>query len=167
MMNRSRGDEPRETLYLVSACFTGRKCRWDGGTNTVPEIARLVEEGRAVPVCPEVMGGLPTPRLPSERSGDRVVNRAGEDVTAAFRRGAEEALHICRECGCTRAVLKARSPSCGCRRIYSGRFDGTLTEGNGVLADLLLQEGIPVMTEEDFLAGPARGEGDAEIGEKT
>ena len=123
----------------------------DGKSKLIPEIKQLVDEGKAIPVCPEVLGGLPTPRSPSERRGDRVINSAGEDVTSAFEKGAEEALRICREHGCACAILKSKSPSCGYRVIHNGRFDGGLTEGNGILVDMLLKAGIPVMTEQDFL----------------
>ena len=137
-------------MILVSACLTGVPCRMDGASKPAPAVCRLAEAGEAVPVCPEVLGGLPTPRKPSERLGGRVVNCDGDDVTEAFRRGAEEALRICRERGCTMAVLKARSPSCGLGVIHNGRFDGGLTEGNGIFAEMLLAAGIPVMTEETF-----------------
>lgn len=137
-------------MILVSACLAGEKCRMDGKDKLVPEIKRLVESGEAVAVCPEVLGGLPTPRRPSERRGDRVVNAAGEDVTEQFRRGAEEAMRICREHGCTRAILKSKSPSCGCGVIHNGSFDGGLTEGNGILTQMLLNAGISVITENDY-----------------
>ena len=136
---------------LISACLAGRNCKYNGGNNLVPEMRQLLEEGRAVPVCPEELGGLPTPRDPSERLGERVVTRTGKDVTEQFVKGAEEALRICREAGCTLAVLKARSPSCGKGRIYNGRFEGALTEGSGVFAGMVEKEGIPVMTEDEFL----------------
>ncbi|MBQ6520878.1 MAG: DUF523 domain-containing protein [Anaerolineaceae bacterium] len=123
----------------------------DGQSKGVPEIIQLVTEGKAVPVCPEVLGGLPTPRKPSERLADgRVLNCDGVDNTAAFVKGAQEALRICREHGCTMAVLKSKSPSCGLGIIHDGKFDGGLVEGNGIFAELLLSEGIPVMTELDF-----------------
>lgn len=137
-------------MILVSACLAGEKCRMDGKDKLVPEIRQLVESGEAVAVCPEVLGGLPTPRSPSEKRGDRVVNAAGEDVTEQFRRGAEEALRICRENACTMAILKSKSPSCGCGVIHNGQFNGGLTEGNGVLAQMLLDAGIPVVTEKEF-----------------
>ena len=143
-------------MYLVSACLAGEKCRMDGKDKLVPAIGRLVEEGRAISVCPEVLGGLPTPRSPSERRGDRVVNAAGEDVTEQFLRGAEESLRICREHGCEGAILKSKSPSCGCGVIHNGAFDGGLTAGNGVLTQLLLDAGIPVMTEQEFAAREER-----------
>ena len=140
-------------MILVSACLAGIPCRYDGRSNLVPEIRQLVEEGKAVTVCPEVLGGLPTPRIPSERRGDKVINRAGDDVTEEFLSGAEKALEIAREHDCKTAVLKARSPSCGCGCIYSGSFNGTLVQGNGVAAQLFLNYGIRVQTEEEFLSG--------------
>ncbi len=138
-------------MILVSACLAGVNCRMDGGNKLVPEIKELVEAGRAIPVCPEVLGGLPTPRQPSERRGESVCARTGEDVTAAFVRGAERALEICMKNGCTAAVMKSKSPSCGYRVIHNGRFDGGLTEGNGVFTQMLLDAGIPVVTEQDEL----------------
>ena len=145
---------------LVSRCLAGFCCRYDGGNNLVPEIKRLADLGLAVTACPEQLGRLPTPRVPSERNGDRVVNREGTDVTAEFTAGAEAALRIAREHGCTYAILKSRSPSCGKGCIYDGRFTGELVAGNGVTTDLLLQNGIPVMTEEDYLASLPESEAD-------
>lgn len=137
-------------MLLVSQCLTGACCRYDGGTNLMPWVKALVEAGEAVSVCPEVLGGLPTPRCPSELQPDgRVVNRQGEDVTAAFREGAARALAIGQAQGCTGAILKARSPSCGVGEVYDGTFSHTLTPGNGIFAQLLLENGIPVRTEED------------------
>ncbi len=139
-------------MLIVSKCLAGFPCRYDGKDNLVPEIRALVERGEAVAVCPEVLGGLPTPRVPSERQADgRIVNKQGEDVTAQFTCGAERALAICRERGCTGAVLKARSPSCGKGVIYDGSFTGACVPGNGVFAQMLLDAGIPVTTEEGCL----------------
>ncbi|MBO7373457.1 MAG: DUF523 domain-containing protein [Oscillospiraceae bacterium] len=143
---------------LVSRCLAGFSCRYDGGNNLVPEIRQLAENGFAVTACPEQLGGLPTPRIPSERVGDRVVNREGADVTAEFTAGAEAALQIALEHGCRTAILKSRSPSCGKGCIYNGKFSGELVPGNGVTADLLLQNGITVMTEEEYLAQVASEE---------
>ena len=137
-------------MVLVSACLAGERCRYDGACKPHPAVVALVESSEAVAVCPEVLGGLPTPRVPSERVGERVVNREGTDVTSAFVVGAERALKICRERGCTEAILKSRSPSCGCGQIYDGSFSGKLIVGNGVFADLLLEHDIPVRTEEDL-----------------
>ena len=135
---------------MVSACLAGQCCRYDGRSNLRPAIAALVEAGQAVPVCPEVLGGLPTPRTPSERKGDQVLAATGEDVTEAFASGAEAALYIAEECGCSAAILKARSPSCGCGRIYDGTFTRTLVEGDGLFAALLRKKGFQLFTEETF-----------------
>ena len=132
---------------LVSACLLGEACRYDAQSKPCLEVIALSEKYRIIPVCPEVLGGLPTPRTPSEIVGDRVLMRDGTDVTAHYRKGAEAALRIARENGCTRAILKERSPSCGCGRIYDGSFTGTLTEGFGVTAALLRENGISVVGE--------------------
>jgi len=139
-------------MLIVSKCLAGVPCRYDGKDNLVPEIKALVERGEAVAACPEVLGGLPTPRTPSELQPDgRVLNKQGEDVTAQFVSGAERALEICREHGCAGAILKARSPSCGKGVIYDGSFAEKRVPGNGVFAQMLLDAGIPVMTEEEHL----------------
>ena len=139
---------------LISACLLGACCRYDGASKAHPEVAALAERHTLVPVCPEQLGGLATPRPPAERRGDRVVTKDGADVTEAYRRGAEEALRLCRLLGCEAAVLKERSPSCGRGEIYDGTHSGTLTAGDGVTAALLAANGIPVYGEsqiEDFL----------------
>ena len=107
---------------------------------------------RLVPVCPEQLGGLPTPRPPAERRGDRVVTAAGADVTEQYRRGAEEAWRLCAALGCTAAVLKERSPSCGCGAVYDGTFSATLTAGDGVTAALLRERGVAVYGESQLEA---------------
>ena len=140
---------------LVSRCMLGEPCRYDGRSVPVPELAKLRQAGHVlIPVCPEVLGGLPTPRSPAERQPDgRVVNRAGEDVTAAYLEGAGRTLALALEAGCTLAVLKAKSPSCGCHEIYDGSFTGRLVPGQGVAARLLEESGVRVVdeTELDFL----------------
>lgn len=134
---------------LVIACLLGVCCRYDGRGNPSAQVLDLLKRDdlELIPVCPEQLGGLPTPRLPSERVEDRIINRAGENVTDQFLRGAAEALRLARSYGCDVAVLKERSPSCGCGRIYDGSFTGTLTEGNGVTTELLLSAGIQVVGE--------------------
>ena len=134
---------------LVSACLLGICCRYDGRGNPNDAVLSLLnrDDIPLIPVCPEQLGGLSTPRIPSERRCERVVNRAGEDVTSQFIRGAEEALRIAKLYGCQVAVLKERSPSCGCGRIYDGTFSGKLTDGDGVTAELLRREGIKVYGE--------------------
>ena len=133
-------------MIIVSACLAGYPCRYDGKTVTNEEIVALVKQGGAIPVCPEMFGGLPCPRVPSERTPDdaHVITRDGADVTEAFRKGAEETLRMARLYGCEIAILKARSPSCGYGQIYDGSFSGTLREGSGVTAELLTENGITV-----------------------
>ena len=134
-------------MILVSACLLGCACRYDGKSKPYPLAQELAKRGLAVPVCPEQLGGLSTPRNPSERRGERVVMSDGRDVTAEYRRGAEETLRLARLYGCTAAVLKEKSPSCGCGRVYDGTFSGTLTDGDGVTAELLAANGILVYGE--------------------
>lgn len=136
----------KETL-LMSACLMGVACRYDGGAKTLPQLPRLMERYHVVPVCGEAMGGLPTPRPASERVGERVCSCQGADVTAAFRRGAEQVLALARLYGAKKALLKERSPSCGSGTIYDGSFSGTLTAGWGVTAELLRDAGIAVYGE--------------------
>ena len=139
-------------MLIVSRCLAGEPCRYDGRDNLISEIKTLVDAGEAVAVCPEVLGGLPTPRVSSERLPDgRVISREGADVTEAFVKGAERAMGICRSHGCTGAILKARSPSCGKGVIYDGSFTGARVTGNGVFAQMLLDAGVPVVTEEEFV----------------
>ena len=132
---------------LVSACLLGVRCRYDGASKPNEAVLRLMEQHTLIPVCPEQLGGLATPRPPAERQGDAVRTRSGTDVTEQYRRGAEEALRLCRLYGCEAAVLKEKSPSCGAGAVYDGTFSGVLTTGNGVTAELLTANGIPVYGE--------------------
>ena len=131
---------------LISACLLGVCCRYDGDSKPHPLVSALAERHTLIPVCPEQLGGLPTPRAPAERQDGRVVTQGG-DVTGQYRRGAEETLKLCRLLGCEAAVLKERSPSCGHGQVYDGTFSGTLTAGDGVTAALLAAHGIPVYGE--------------------
>lgn len=137
---------------LVSSCLLGENCKYSGGNNLAEEMREeLTARGIGiVPVCPECAGGLPTPRVPAERLGERVVNKVGEDVTAAFLAGAQIASEAAEKYGCQYAILKKNSPSCGCGTIYDGSFTGTLTAGDGVTAELLKKEGIAVYNEETY-----------------
>lgn len=135
---------------LVSACLLGIGCRYDGKHKADPEVIKLRERYNLIPVCPEIYGGLPTPRTPSERIGDKVMMRDGTDVTENYKRGAEEALRLCRIYNIRCAVLKERSPSCGKGKIYDGSFSGTLTERDGVTAELLAANGIRVIGESEI-----------------
>lgn len=133
----------REKL-LVSACLLGENCKYNGGNNYDPAAVALGERYELIPVCPERLGGLPTPRVPAERVGDRVVNRDGADVTEAYRRGAEAALETALAHGIRRAALQERSPSCGCGIVYDGTFTGRLVPGEGVTAELLRKHGVKI-----------------------
>ena len=130
---------------LVSRCLLGEPCRYDGKSKPVEELLRLALQGHVlVPVCPEEDGARP----PAEIQADgRVVNREGTDVTAEYRSGAQKALETARKYGCTAAVLKEKSPSCGHCRVYDGSFTGTLRAGQGVTAELLTRNGIRVLGE--------------------
>ena len=140
----------KKQVILVSACLLGVCCRYDGATKPCSEVIKLREKFVLIPICPEVDGGLPTPRTPSERVGDRVLMKDGKDVTENYRLGAEAALERAKSFGCTAAVLKARSPSCGSNSTYDGSFSGTLTERDGVAAELLKKNGISVYTEDEL-----------------
>lgn len=138
---------------LVSRCLLGEAVRYDGETKGLEHalLQRWQQEGRVVPFCPEVAGGLPVPRPPAELQPDgRVHTRQGEDVTSAFVLGAERALALCLREGVAYALLKERSPSCGSHWIYDGRFQGKLEPGEGMTAMLLRQQGIPVYSEEQL-----------------
>lgn len=134
---------------LVSACLLGLRCRYDGAEKGDDRVLGLLgrEDITLIPVCPEQLGGMSTPREPSEQKDGRVWNRRGEDVTAYYERGAEEALKLARLYQCRRAVLKERSPSCGCGVIYDGTFTKTLIKGHGITAKLLREQGIRVVGE--------------------
>ena len=133
---------------LVSACLLGVACKYSGGDNACPAVLALAGRHTLIPVCPEVYGGLPTPRPPAERQGDRVVTEQGEDVTAQYQKGAQAAVQLAKLTGCEAAVLKKNSPSCGCGQIYDGTFTHTLTAGSGLTAEALLAAGIPVYNED-------------------
>ena len=132
---------------LVSACLLGVGCRYDGKSNQLPQYKRLLKEHTCIPVCPEQLGGLPTPRCPAERLGGKIVTEDGRDVTEQFLRGTAEALRLCDLYHCKAALLKERSPSCGSGQIYDGSFSGTLTDGWGTAAALLRERGVCVVGE--------------------
>lgn len=134
---------------LISACLLGFECKYSGGSNKLSDerIAALKKEYRLIPVCPETAGGLPVPRDPSERLGDKVISSRGKDVTAEFTKGAETALYLAKRYGCRKALLKRNSPSCGGEFIYDGSFSGRIIPGQGVTAELLRLEGIEIFGE--------------------
>ena len=133
---------------LISACLLGYCCRFDGGNNgPMEELIHLKQHHHLIPICPEQLGGLTTPRLPAERLGDRVVNSEGVDITAQYERGAKEALRLARMFGCKYAILKSKSPSCGVGEIYDGTFTHTVVQRSGTTAQLLQENGITVLDE--------------------
>ena len=134
---------------LISACLMGRNCKYNGGNNGLPPeiVEKLREKYQLIEVCPECDGGLSTPRLPSERRGEKLINSAGDDVTAQFKKGAELALKTAIENGCRKALFKERSPSCGSGVIYDGSFSKSLKAGDGVTAELLKKNGIEIIGE--------------------
>lgn len=135
---------------MISACLLGICCRYDGGSKPCSEAMALMRMHEIVPVCPEQLGGLSTPRTASERLGDRVISRDGLDRTAAYALGASQAEKLFDLLRCDCAVLKARSPMCGCGKIYDGSFSGKLIDGSGVLAERLQKRGVSVYTEENL-----------------
>lgn len=135
---------------LISACLMGVECRYDGGGQALPNLTALMARYQLIPVCPEQLGGLPTPRTPSERRGDRVVARDGTDVTGAFLRGAAQVCRIAGLYGAKLALMKARSPSCGHGEIYDGSFTGRRIPGSGVTAEALAAMGVAMYSESDL-----------------
>ena len=135
---------------LISACLLGENCKYNGGNNYTAAVETLKEHYELIPVCPERDGGLPTPRESSERLGDKVVSKSGKDVTEQFMRGARIAFSAAKEHNCACALLKERSPSCGCGAIYDGSFSGTVIPGDGVTAELLKHNAIRVYGESEI-----------------
>lgn len=144
----------RRPAIVVSACLLGVPCNHEGRGSRSQAVEALAGAAQLVPICPEVVGGLPVPRVAAERLPDgRVVTEAGDDLTWAYERGAAAAVALARAVGASEAVLKARSPSCGCREIYDGSFSRRRVAGEGVTAAALRATGVWVRSEEDVAAG--------------
>lgn len=141
-------------MIVVSACLCGINCKYNGKNNLSEKVKKLVEEGKAVSICPEKLGGLPTPRKSSEivenKSELKVITIEGKDVTEKFLLGARKALAITKSVGAKKAILKSGSPSCGVNGIYDGTFSKKLVKGNGITARLFLENGIEVISEKDI-----------------
>ena len=135
---------------LISACLLGVGCRYDGQSKHYDGIDYIIDRYNLVPVCPEIMGGLQTPRAPAERVGDRVICDNGCDVTKQYKRGAQEVLRLAGLFSCDLAILKANSPSCSCHKVYDGTFTRTLIDGMGITAQLLSENGIRVVDETEI-----------------
>lgn len=134
---------------MVSACLLGDNCKYNGGNNRSPELLHLLSGHEVVPVCPEVLGGLPTPRAPAEIVNGVVINREGVSVDDAFRLGAKKAIEMARQEKPDLIILQSRSPSCGVKEIYDGTFSGKLVPGHGIFAEMALQAGFRVIDAED------------------
>ena len=132
---------------LISGCLLGLKCRYDGKEKKLPEIEKLIKEYNLIPICPEQLGGLVTPRTPAEIINAKVITQDNKDVTDKYKLGAEEALKLAKLFDCKKAILKENSPSCGCGKIYDGTFSHKLIDGNGITADLFLKNNIEVIGE--------------------
>ncbi|CDF58462.1 DUF523 domain-containing protein [Thermobrachium celere] len=147
-------------MILISACLLGLCCKYNGGDNKNIKVLEFIKKYPAIPVCPEQLGGLPTPRKPAEIKAEnskdvldgngKVINIEGQDVTDCFVKGAYETLKLAKIYDVKIAILKSKSPSCGCGFIYDGTFRGRLKEGNGITAELLIQNGIKVYSEDDL-----------------
>jgi uncharacterized protein YbbK (DUF523 family) len=145
------GGEAPLSPILVSACLLGEPCRYDAKSMPCDTVRALGRDRELVPVCPEQLGGLPTPRIPSEIQPDgNVVDREGNDRTDVFHSGAQAALRIARKHGCKQAILKAKSPSCGVHEVYDGSFSGTVVPGRGITASLLANAGLEVLDETEI-----------------
>ena len=135
---------------MISACLAGRNCKYNGGNNRNEKVLKLMEGNEVILVCPEEMGGLPTPRVPSEIKDGLVTAKDGRIVDAEFRGGAAKCLEIAMRERPDLVVLKSRSPSCGVKKRYDGTFTGTLTDGPGVTAQLLMEHGFRCVEEEEL-----------------
>ena len=138
---------------LISACLLGLSCRYDGLSKPMEKslIEQLQKRYHLIPICPEIFGGLPTPRIPAEIQADRrVLRKDGKDITREYQKGAEEALRLATLFDCKLAILKERSPSCGCGIIYDGTFTGSKIKGDGITAALLKQNGIRILGESEL-----------------
>ncbi|MUP16335.1 DUF523 domain-containing protein [Ancylomarina euxinus] len=145
-------------MYLISACLLGVNCRYNGTSIRIFELDNLIDSGRLIPVCPEVLGGLATPReaceiITQNDGSKKVMTESGLDYTSEFQIGAKRVLDIAQTCDVRKVILKANSPSCGCGNIYDGTFSGKLIEGNGLSSQLLLENGIEVYNEHNWAEG--------------
>jgi len=146
-------------MRLCSACLLGIKCRYDGDSKPNKKVINLAKKEILIPVCPEQLGGLPTPREPAEILGDgseilegkaKVITRSGRDVTQNFIRGAEQVLKLAKLLNVKEVIFKQKSPSCGCGKIFNGAFSNTLIDGDGVTTALLKKNGVKVISEQDL-----------------
>ena len=140
----------KKEKVLVSACLLGTDCKYNGGNNKNEKVIEFLKDKEVVPICPEQLGGLPTPRTPSEIRNEKVYTKDDRDVTKEFKLGAEKVLKIAKEESIKKALLKESSPSCGVNKIYDGSFNNTKIKGMGITARLLKENGITIMSEDDI-----------------
>jgi uncharacterized protein YbbK (DUF523 family) len=143
-------DFPMKNKFIVSACLAGIHCRYNRKASPCKQVIDLVNQGKAITVCPEILGGMTTPREPAECNNNKIITKSGEDLTNQFIDGAKEALIVAKTRKCNMAILKSKSPSCGYGEVYDGTFSGKLIPGNGVFTNLLLKEKIKVFTENEL-----------------
>ena len=137
---------PKKEKILVSACLLGVNCKYNGGNNASDEVDEFLKDYEIIPICPEIMGGLTTPRVAAEQKGDKVITKEGKDVTEQYKKGAEECLFLAKKYDVKKALLKLKSPSCGVGQIYDGTFSHTLINKNGITAQLLIENGVEIIT---------------------
>jgi len=137
-------------MKLCSACLLGLKCRYDGKSKSHKKVIKLATKETLIPICPEQLGGLSTPRKPAEQKSGRVITKNGDDVTTNFENGAKQVLELAKLYNIKSAILKQRSPSCGCGQIYDGTFSGAIIEGDGITTKFLKENGMAVLTEDDL-----------------
>lgn len=138
----------KKEKILISACLIGLNCKYNGENNEISKLVELMKEKDLVPICPEQLGGLKTPRASAERKQEKVITKEGVDVTKEYQKGAEEVLNLAKKLNIKKAILKSRSPSCGIDEIYDGTFSHTLIKRDGVTAELLKKNGIEVISSE-------------------
>ena len=141
----------KKEKILISACLIGLNCKYNGGNNENSKLVELMKEKDLVPICPEQLGGLKTPRVSAERKQEKVITKEGVDVTKEYQKGAEEVLNLAKKLNIKKAILKSRSPSCGIDEIYNGTFSHTLIKRDGVTAELLKKNGIEVISSDRYV----------------
>ncbi len=141
----------KKEKILISACLIGLNCKYNGGNNENSKLVELMKEKDLVPICPEQLGGLKTPRVSAERKQEKVITKEGVDVTKEYQKGAEEVLNLAKKLNIKKAILKSRSPSCGIDEIYDGTFSHTLIKRDGVTAELLKKNGIEVISSDRYV----------------
>ena len=141
----------KKEKILISACLIGLNCKYNGGNNENSKLVELMKEKDLIPICPEQLGGLKTPRVSAERKQEKVITKEGVDVTKEYQKGAEEVLNLAKKLNIKKAILKSRSPSCGIDEIYDGTFSHTLIKRDGVAAELLKKNGIEVISSDKYI----------------